>query len=301
MKRDAASIFNCCRPARVLFFRMLNVLLLRSWHVRKEVKRWLRTAPAGARVLDAGSGFGQYVWFVSRLRKDLHVTGIDVKEEEIAICNRFFGVPSGTGEGTVSGSVNADRGPAPSGQPDEASLNGNRLQPGRVSFRKADLLGFSEPETYDLALCIDVLEHIEDDVKVMANLCRSLKPGGVLIISTPSDKGGSDVHREGDRSFIGEHVRDGYSSSEIADKLLAAGFSAAGSRYTYGRWGHISWYLSMKLPVKILNRGRIFFLVLPVYYIFTLPFALLLNFFDLWTRNRMGTGLLVRAVKGAVP
>ena len=261
VKRDAGALFSCCRPARVLFYRLLNLLLLRSWHVRKEVRRWVRTAGRGARVLDAGSGFGQYVWFVSRLRKDLHVTGIDVKEEEIAICNRFF--PA-----------------APAG---------------RVSFRKADLLEFSEPETYDLALCIDVLEHIEDDVRVMENLCRSLKPGGVLIISTPSDKGGSDVHGEGDTSFIGEHVRDGYGPEEIGAKLKKAGFSRVESRYTYGRWGRLSWYLSMKYPVSLLNMGKIFFLLLPVYYIITLPFALLLNFFDLWAQNRSGTGLLVRA------
>ena len=247
-----------------MFFRLLNLLLLRSWHVRKEVRRWLRGAPPGARVLDAGSGFGQYVWFVSRLRKDIRVKGIDVKDEEVETGNRFFG-------GGTEGS--------------------------RVIFEKADLLEFCEPETYDLALCIDVLEHIEEDVRVMSNICRSLKPGGTLIISTPSDLGGSDVHGDEDHSFIGEHVRDGYSTEEISGKLTEAGYSSVEARYTYGRWGSISWKISMKFPIWLLGRGRIFFLLLPVWYLLTFPVALVLNFFDIWTLNRTGTGLLVKAVK----
>ncbi len=48
---------------------------------------------------------------------------------------------------------------------------------------------------------------------------RSLKNNGVLLISTPSDQGGSDVHNETEESFIDEHVRDGYSIKEITDKL----------------------------------------------------------------------------------
>jgi len=39
-----------------------------------------------------------------------------------------------------------------------------------------------------------------------------------LLISTPSDQGGSDAQEEHD-SFIGEHVRDGYAIKEIEEKL----------------------------------------------------------------------------------
>ncbi len=312
VKRDAGRIFNCCKPARVLFYRLLNVLLLRSWHVRREVRQWAREAPSGACILDAGSGFGQYVWFVSRLRKDFRVKGIDVKEEEVEICNRFFGAAV-TGAAPATGSTMAaapgaaygmDTGPDPGDAtaPGAASAThtdsttDNTPAP-RVTFEKADLLEFGEPGTYDLALCIDVLEHIEDDVRVMSNICRSLRPGGSLIISTPSDQGGSDVHGDGDHSFIGEHVRDGYSREEITGKLTSSGFSRVETRYTYGRWGSIAWRLSMKYPIWLLNRSKIFFLVLPVYYLITFPVSLALNFCDIYNRNRTGTGLLVRAVR----
>ena len=264
IKKQAGKIFNCCKPARVLFFRMLNLLLLRSWYVRKEIRKWARSAPAGASVLDAGSGFGQYVYFVSRLRGNYPVKGIDVKQEEIDDCRRFFG---------------------------------SKREGAEIVFEKADLTTFVEPDTYDLILCIDVLEHIREDVVVMENLYRSLRKGGSLIISTPSDKGGSDVHHHGDSSFIEEHVRDGYSVPEIEKKLGRAGFRRMESLYSYGKPGQLSWKISMKYPVKMLNRSKIFFLVLPFYYLVVLPFAMMLNLRDLKKKHQSGTGLIVRALK----
>jgi SAM-dependent methyltransferase len=264
IKKQAGDIFSCCRPARVLFFRILNLLLLRSWYVRKEIRKWARTAPAGATVLDAGSGFGQYVYFVSRLRGNFPVKGIDVKQEEIDNCRRFFG----------SGKERPE-----------------------IVFEKADLTTFVEPDSYDLILCIDVLEHIREDTAVMENLYKSLKKGGSLIISTPSDQGGSDVHQQGESSFIEEHVRDGYSVPEIEKKLGRAGFRKMESLYSYGKPGQLSWKISMKYPVKMLNRGKIFFLVLPFYYLVVLPVAMVLNLRDLNKKHQSGTGLIVRAVK----
>jgi SAM-dependent methyltransferase len=264
IKKQIGFIFNCCRTGRVVFFHLLDILLLRSWYVRREVRKWKKTAPAGTRVLDAGSGFGQYVYFLSGLGKKLNIKGIDVKEEEIAVCEKFFG-------GSRSG--------------------------GRVKFEKADLTTFVEPGEYDLVLCIDVLEHISNDTGVMKNLCESMKPGGMLIISTPSDQGGSDVHEEGDSSFIGEHVRDGYGSSEIREKLVSSGFSSVELIWSYGRWGQLSWRLSMKYPINMLNKGRVLLVLLPFYYLITLPFFLLFNFLDMASENKSGTGLIVKAVK----
>ncbi len=61
------------------------------------------------------------------------------------------------------------------------------------------------------------MEHIEDDLKVFGNFYNSLKDNGILLISTPSDRGGSDVHNEKEESFIDEHVRDGYSINDITE------------------------------------------------------------------------------------
>ncbi|HEY8482488.1 MAG TPA: class I SAM-dependent methyltransferase, partial [Spirillospora sp.] len=43
------------------------------------------------------------------------------------------------------------------------------------------------PCEYDLALALDVLEHIEDDARAAAEITRVLKPGGVALLSVPCD------------------------------------------------------------------------------------------------------------------
>ena len=40
---------------------------------------------------------------------------------------------------------------------------------------------------FDLAISYDVLEHIEDDVKVVEEIKRVLRPGGLVLIAVPAD------------------------------------------------------------------------------------------------------------------
>ena len=119
----------------------------------------------------------------------------------------------------------------------------------------------------------------------------------MLLISTPSDQGGSDVHEETGESFIDEHVRDGYNLEEIQDKLHDAGFSRVDARYSYGSPGKISWKLSMKFPLTILNWSKAFFVIIPFYFLLTYPFSFLLNMMDVNGKHPTGTGLIVKAWK----
>jgi hypothetical protein len=141
------------------------------------------------------------------------------------------------------------------------------------------------------------MEHIEEDSMVFQNFYKSLKNNGILLISTPSDKGGSDVHGKQEESFIDEHVRDGYSIADITEKLSLAGFRTIEAGYTYGKPGNISWRLSMKYPIKMLNISYLFFILLPFYYLIFFPVSIILNIFDLCLTHKTGTGLLVTAGK----
>jgi SAM-dependent methyltransferase len=40
-------------------------------------------------------------------------------------------------------------------------------------------------ESFDLVCAFDVIEHVEDDQGAIAELCRVLKPGGLLLFSVP--------------------------------------------------------------------------------------------------------------------
>ncbi len=168
---------------------------------------------------------------------------------------------------------------------------------GRVHFSVQDLTRFVREEDYDFILCVDVMEHIEEDEKVFSNYQRSLKPGGLLLVSTPSDQGGSDVHDHEEESFIEEHVRDGYNIGDIREKLLRAGFREVEAYYSYGRPGQVAWKLSMKIPIMMLNASRLFFILLPFYYLVAWPVSLLLNSLDVHNSHKTGTGLIVKARK----
>jgi SAM-dependent methyltransferase len=264
IKKSLGRVFARSLFLRKTLYFLLDLLLLRTWHVKRALRNLAGRVPEGATVLDAGSGFGQYTWRMSRMKPGWKIKAVDINSEQVADCNSFF-----TRYGLSD----------------------------KVSFRTADLTTLCEPESYNLILSVDVMEHIEEDKLVFQNFHKSLKDNGFLLISTPSDKGGSDVHDDSEESFIDEHVRDGYSIEDITEKLKGAGFSEVEALYTYGRPGNISWRISMKYPIKMLNKSYLFFIILPFYYLIFFPFALILNIFDLRLTHKSGTGLLVTARK----
>ncbi|MDP2723680.1 MAG: class I SAM-dependent methyltransferase [Bacteroidales bacterium] len=269
IKRKLGVVFNSAPFLRKLFYHLLDLLLLRSWHIRKEVKWWAKSVSGKQMILDAGSGFGQYDYYLASKNKDWTIKGVDVKQEQIDDCNQFF----------------------------------NKIGLTNAAFAEADLTKINESDKYNLVLCVDVMEHIEEDELVFKNFYKALKPKGMLLVSTPSDQGGSDVHhdhddhQDGAQGFIDEHVRDGYGIQDITDKLKRAGFSRSEVYYQYGPPGKIGWKLSMKYPIMMLNTSALFYIVLPFYYLVTFPFVLILNAMDVANSHKTGTGLVAKAWK----
>ncbi len=264
IKRSLGRLFSGPLFMRRVLYFILDLLLLRAWHIRKALKKIRKEIPLKANILDAGSGLGQYTWRMCRLNRHWTITGIDIDSEQVRDCEKFF---------------------RRTGMSD------------RVNFRTGDLVTFRTSENFDFILSVDVMEHIREDVTVFSNFNNSLKSNGLLLISTPSDQGGSDVHNENERSFIGEHVRNGYSVNEITEKLTTAGFNNIDVSFTYGRPGNISWHLTMKYPVEMLNISYLFIIVLPLYYLISFPVSVILNILDLCLTHKKGTGLLVTAKK----
>lgn len=261
IKKDLGIVFNQSTLLRKLFYKLLDLLLLRTWHIHRELRAWpMFKKPF--RMLDAGSGFGQYSFYVASQNKQCSIKAVDVKDDQIADCSDFF---------KRSGVTN-------------------------VQFEVGDLTKPHSTNEYDLVLCVDVMEHILEDVDVFTHFHQSMKTGGMLLISTPSDQGGSNADEHGE-SFIGEHVRDGYPVEEMREKLKKAGFDKSEILYSYGTPGKIAWKLSMKYPMSMLNASKVFFVILPVYYLITYPFAFLLNWMDTNMTHATGTGLIVKAWK----
>lgn len=264
IKELLGKVFNRHPLLRKLFYRLLDILLLRSWHVRRALRKLGPSLPQQAMILDAGMGFGQYSWWMASHFPSWKITAADIKSEQVADCNNFFS-KTGISE--------------------------------RIQAVEADLVTWNSGKNYELILCVDVMEHIAEDRTVFSNFLKMTAEGGYLVISTPSDQGGSDVHSDSDESFIGEHVRDGYGREDITEKLKASGYDDVNVSYTYGAAGSIAWRLSMKYPVIMLSVTKLFFILLPFYYLAVMPFVLALNCADLNGKHAKGTGLLVIARK----
>ena len=250
-------------PARTkAFYRLLDTVFLRSWYVRRTMRRLVEAAgPGPVHVLDAGTGFGQYAWWLVKTFPNVTVTAVDVKDEYLRRAYEFMA---------------------------------QTPYAGRVAFERADLtLPLEYADEFDVALSVDVMEHIEEDRAVFENVRAALKPGGYLVVNTPSDQGGSGVTAEGDEGFIGEHVRDGYPLAELAEKLETAGLEVTERTYTYGRYGSAAWRLLVQWPIRALNRGWWTAPLVGLWYLGAGPVGLALNAADLRRRNATGTGLLV--------
>jgi SAM-dependent methyltransferase len=244
---------------RKILYKMLGMMFLREWYVKRKINDIYRKNPPKD-IFDAGSGFGQYSYFMSRCFPNAKILSVDVKEDQVEDCKYFF---------------------------EKAGLN-------NCEFRTGDLTKIEHENKFDFVLSVDVMEHIEDDTGVLKRFFKALKPGGRVLINTPSNLGGSDAESENDESFIGEHVRLGYSKEDICSKLELAGFKVERFEYTYGKWGNRYWRLGIKYPMLLLNKSQLFFILLPFYYSLTIGWVLLFMLLDVNEKNKsVGTGVLV--------
>jgi len=259
-----ASVIRKYPRLRVQFYKILDLMFLRSWYVRREL-RHLRNifSEREIEIFDAGTGFGQYTYFMSKHLRPSKIFAVDIKEDWIKDCREFFK------------SENIDN----------------------VTFGTEDLTKINYENRFDIIVCIDVMEHIEEDIRVFGNFYNALKHGGYLIINTPSVFGGSDVHDASDKSFVSEHARVGYSHEDLKGKLEPVGFSVYRSRYTYGFWGDKAWRLGIKYPIMLVNLSKFFLILLPIYFLITLPFTLLMMYLDYSIRNKIGSGITFIAKK----
>lgn len=252
---------------KILFFKVLRVLFLREWYVRSVLFRLFQDRKP-ARILDAGCGFGQYSYLMATRFPAASIDSVDLNPAHVSALSDF------------SGRLNLNINPS-----------------------VQDLTKYASQESYDFILCVDVIEHIENDRAVFTNFANSLSPGGEVVISTPSDLGGSDHHHDhdhdhqGGHGFIDEHARDGYSIADLKEKLETAGLVVADIRYTYGAFGSFAWKLAVKWPMMLLNLSMVLVLLLPFYFLITLIPILLLHQADMMVRWKSGTGLIARAIK----
>jgi SAM-dependent methyltransferase len=95
------------------------------------------------------------------------------------------------------------------------------------------------PDSLDLVVAFDVLEHIEDDVATVAGVFRALRPGGTFLVAVPADPRLWSAHDEA----VG-HVRR-YTRPGLTALLTGAGFALGPVR---------SWNVLLRPAVAVRRR-----------------------------------------------
>lgn len=95
-------------------------------------------------------------------------------------------------------------------------------------------------DSMDTVLCLNVLEHIEDDVPALRNIYSCLKPGGRALILVPQ---GMRVF--GSLDEVLEHCRR-YSKTELRTKMTTAGFRMERT-LEFNRMTYPGWFLNSRI------------------------------------------------------
>ena len=168
-----------------------------------------------SQVLDAGSGKGEYSFFLVNRYAGVRVTGYELEEHKVMRAQ------------AIAGAVHTDH----------------------LRFVHGNLVELPSHNEFDLAICLDVLEHIEDDRAAMRAMYGALKPAGFLILHVPNLVPALfDIVEEG-------HVRDGYDNEQMRDMLTHVGFEILQIRNPTGFWGHWADSLCEVLSDRPLLRG----------------------------------------------
>jgi len=152
IKDKFAGLIDNFPMLRRLFYFILDMLLLRQWYVKREIKKHFpKNKPI--RFYDAGAGFGQYSYFILKYFKKSTVHAVDLKMDYMDSFARYA---------------------AKHGWQD-------------FTVQQADLTAYLPKDKFDLIVAIDILEHIKDDMQVLKNFRKVLDSNGKLIISSPSN------------------------------------------------------------------------------------------------------------------
>lgn len=97
----------------------------------------------------------------------------------------------------------------------------------KVTFSVGDICTYGDGNSYDMITCFETIEHVENYESALTNLYNLLKPGGLLLISTPNRPVTSpNSHSLEDKPKNPHHAQE-FTSDELTACLCRAGFDAS--------------------------------------------------------------------------
>jgi glycosyltransferase involved in cell wall biosynthesis/phospholipid N-methyltransferase len=121
-----------------------------------------------------------------------------------------------------------------------------------IRIRRCDLTNPADFDEFagemDTVVCLNVLEHVADDLLGLANICKALRQGGHAIILVPH---GQEIYGRLDE-VLGHYRR--YSHEELRGKMEQAGFRVQ-HVLEFNRVSRPAWYIQGRL-LKRTSLGR---------------------------------------------
>ena len=105
---------------------------------------------------------------------------------------------------------------------------------------------------FDLALCLDIIEHLDDDVKFLRDVTQTLRPGGWVLVSTHNSKSlehvvgltSSAIRGTTWRGWDATHIRF-YNGRSLRVVAEAAGLEVVAMNGTY--------YIPFHFPARLIS------------------------------------------------
>ncbi len=183
----------------------------------------------GDRLLDLGCGFGRHAYQAARL--GAAVVAYDAGADEVHNVAATFGAMA------VADELDA--------------------QTARVGAVQGDALALPFAEaTFDRVIASEVLEHIPDDERAMAELARVLRPGGSMAVTVP--RCGPEfvnwVLSDEYHDVPGGHVRI-YRQRQLVGRLQGTGLKAVESHHAHGLHAPYWWLRCLVGPTNDTHRA----------------------------------------------
>lgn len=122
--------------------------------------------------------------------------------------------------------------------------------PTHTTFLVYDGAHVPYPEnTFDAVLCIEVIEHVQDDNGLISEIVRVLRPGGVLLLSTP-DAAVEDLNSKE------HHVRH-YTATQLIDLIERSGLQIQQLAHRYHPIGAFMDGVLMRFGPKVAASTRL--------------------------------------------
>jgi SAM-dependent methyltransferase len=161
-------------------------------------------AGMGSRILDVGSGYGTHL--IPLLKRSEHVMAIDLSDVFVARLKERFGAEP-------------------------------NFETDVFDFGKDDINSLIE-KRFDTITCLNVLEHIQDDVQALSLMRSILAPTrGHVLLQVPAHEWLYGAFDE----MAGHYRR--YTTSQMRGVLEAAGFEVVKLRYL-NAFGVLPWYIN---------------------------------------------------------